>query len=62
MAIVVVMIGAIRFWRLQRALVRGKAMAGGWEVGLVIALMGLLLLGTFAVLVGVDIEKSYVRG
>jgi uncharacterized membrane protein YidH (DUF202 family) len=58
MAIVVVLIGAIRFWRLQRALVRGKAMAGGWEVGLVMVLMGLLLLGTFGVVVGVDIEKA----
>ena len=62
MAIVVVVIGAIRFWRLQRALVRGKAMAGGWEVGLVMALMGALLLGTFAVLIGVDVEKTYFGG
>jgi uncharacterized membrane protein YidH (DUF202 family) len=59
MAIVVVLTGAIRFWRLQRALVRGKAMAGGWEVGLVMVLMVCLLLGTFAVIVGVDIEKTY---
>ncbi|KAG9188284.1 hypothetical protein G6011_02207 [Alternaria panax] len=59
MAIVVVLVGAMRFWRLQRALVRGKAMAGGWEVGLVMVLMGCLLVGTFAVIVGVDIEKTY---
>ncbi|CAN9344640.1 unnamed protein product [Alternaria alternata] len=59
MAIVVVLVGAIRFWRLQRALVRGKAMAGGWEVGLVMVLMICLLLVTFAVVVGVDIEKTY---
>lgn len=58
MAIVVVLVGAIRFWRLQQALVRGKAMAGGWEVRLVMVLIGCLLLGTFAVVVGVDIEKS----
>jgi uncharacterized membrane protein YidH (DUF202 family) len=59
MAIVVVLLGAVRFWRLQRALVRGKAIAGGWEVGLVMVLTGCLLLGTFAVMVGVDIEKTY---
>lgn len=62
MAIVVLLVGAIRFWRLQRALVRGKAMAGGWEVSLVMGLMGCLLLGTFALVLGVDIEKTYFVG
>jgi uncharacterized membrane protein YidH (DUF202 family) len=41
MAIVVLLVGAFRFWRLQNALVRGKARTGGWEVLLI---MGLSLL------------------
>jgi uncharacterized membrane protein YidH (DUF202 family) len=28
----VLLIGAVRFWRHQNALVRGKAIAGGWEL------------------------------
>jgi hypothetical protein len=38
MAIVVVLVGAFRFWKLQNALVRGKAHTGGWEVLLVMGL------------------------
>lgn len=32
LAIVVLLIGATRFWRLQSALIRGKTLTGGWEV------------------------------
>jgi hypothetical protein len=32
MGLLVVCIGAIRFWKLQGGLVRGKAVSGGWEV------------------------------
>lgn len=43
---VVLLIGAFRFWRQQNAMVRGKVHAGGWEVTgimvLVIAVSGLL--------------------
>lgn len=42
MAIFVLLVGAIRFWRLQNALVRGKALAGGWEVFLIIAISALV--------------------
>ena len=56
--IVLVVVGAVRSWRLQRALVRGKALAGGWEVGLVMGLSGSLLLGTLGLVIGVDIEKG----
>jgi uncharacterized membrane protein YidH (DUF202 family) len=42
MAIVVLLIGASRFWRLQNALVRGKARTGGWEVLLVMGLSALV--------------------
>ncbi|KAK7725988.1 hypothetical protein SLS57_003577 [Botryosphaeria dothidea] len=31
-AIIVVALGAIRFWRQQNAMVRGKVHAGGWEI------------------------------
>jgi uncharacterized membrane protein YidH (DUF202 family) len=34
-AIIVQVVGAIRFWRQQNALVRGKIRAGGWEVNVV---------------------------
>ncbi|KAF1946340.1 hypothetical protein EJ02DRAFT_441252 [Clathrospora elynae] len=59
MAILVVLIGAARFWRLQRALVRGKALAGGWEVGVIMGLSAALLVGMFALVLGVDISKTY---
>jgi uncharacterized membrane protein YidH (DUF202 family) len=44
MAIFVLFVGAIRFWRLQDALVRGKALAGGWEVFMVMAVSALVSL------------------
>jgi uncharacterized membrane protein YidH (DUF202 family) len=62
MAILVMLVGAVRFWRLQQALVRGKALAGGWEVLLVMGGCGLLLVGTFALVLGVDIEKGLSIG
>lgn len=40
-ALVVVLLGAWRFWRQQNALVRGKVYAGGWEV---LCIMGLSIL------------------
>lgn len=42
MAIVVMLVGTIRFWRVQRALLRGKALMGGWEVLLVMGLCALV--------------------
>ncbi|EOA86403.1 hypothetical protein ACJQWK_05907 [Exserohilum turcicum] len=62
LAIVVLIIGALRFWRLQRALVGGKALAGGWEVSAIMGLVTCLLLGTFGLILGVDIEKTYFGG
>lgn len=59
MAVLVLLLGAIRFWRLQRGLLAGKAHAGGWELILIMGLISLLLLATFALLVGIDIDKSY---
>ena len=37
-AIVVVGLGAIRFWRQQSAMSRGKVWAGGWEVKVIMVL------------------------
>ena len=45
MAIFVLLVGAIRFWRLQNALVRGKALAGGWEVFVIMATSALVSVG-----------------
>ncbi len=45
-AIVVLLLGAYRFWRQQNAILRGKVHAGGWEmnaIGLTIALVRLPL-------------------
>ena len=40
-AIIVLLLGAYRFWRQQNAILRGKVHAGGWDmnvIGLTIAL------------------------
>lgn len=42
MAILVLLVGAFRFWKLQNGLVRGKAYTGGWEVLLVMGLSALV--------------------
>ena len=34
-AIVVLVLGAYRFWRQQNAILRGKVHAGGWEVNMI---------------------------
>lgn len=42
MAVLVLLLGAIRFWRLQRGLLAGKAHAGGWELILIMGLISLV--------------------
>lgn len=42
MAIFVLLVGTLRFFRLQNALVRGKALAGGWEILVIMALSALV--------------------
>ncbi|CAE7000520.1 hypothetical protein PTNB85_08945 [Pyrenophora teres f. teres] len=61
MAIVVVLVGAVRFWRLQTKLTQGKALAGGVEVLLILGLVGMLLVGTFGLVLGIDIDKMYTQ-
>ena len=50
-AIAVALLGAFRFWRQQSAIVRGKVLAGGWEV-LVIMGGSLVVCVVLLVLVG----------
>ncbi|OCK77088.1 hypothetical protein K432DRAFT_384972 [Lepidopterella palustris CBS 459.81] len=57
-AIIVLLLGAFRFWRQQNALVRGKIYAGGWEITTIMILCIVLCLATFALMAAVDIEKE----
>ena len=43
-AIVITTLGAIRFWRQQNALARGKVHAGGWEMNMVACIAGIVYL------------------
>jgi uncharacterized membrane protein YidH (DUF202 family) len=47
-AVIVVLLGAFRFWRQQSAMVRGKILAGGWEINVI--MVGSILV-SFALLV-----------
>ena len=38
LAILVLLIGAYRFWRQQRAMIRGMVYAGGWDISLIMLL------------------------
>lgn len=74
MAIFVLLVGAIRFCRLQNALVRGKALAGGWEIFTIMGMSALvrmrlvrrvrsadlqqLLMATFALILAINIDKA----
>ncbi|KAF2132511.1 hypothetical protein P153DRAFT_393489 [Dothidotthia symphoricarpi CBS 119687] len=58
MAIVVILIGAFRFWKLQLAMSRGKTYSGGWEVMTIMGLIMLILVATFALVLAVNIDKS----
>lgn len=63
MAIVVVLVGAYRFWKLQNALIRGKAYTGGWEV-LLIMILSILVSGVAVFLwnmKGTDCLYSWLR-
>lgn len=44
LAIVVLLIGAFRFWKLQQALCKGVAHSGGWEVVTIMGLSALVRL------------------
>ena len=52
-AILVLLVGAYRFWRLQNAVLRGKVYAGGWEV---------LFTGIIVLIVCAAIFRTEIRG
>lgn len=52
-AIVIVCIGAFRFWRQQSAMVRGKVWAGGWEVNVIMVGSILVSTGLLVIFIGV---------
>ncbi|EME44220.1 hypothetical protein DOTSEDRAFT_71901 [Dothistroma septosporum NZE10] len=51
-------LGAVRFFRQQAAMTRGKVHAGGWEIMVVVCFSSLLLLALFALHVAVDVYKE----
>jgi len=58
LAIIVQVIGFIRFWRQQKAMIRGKVLAGGWEINVVMGGSMLLCIALFAIVIGVTIQKA----
>ncbi|KAF8535405.1 hypothetical protein BDD12DRAFT_855570 [Trichophaea hybrida] len=58
-AIFVSVMGWVRWWHWQRTLLRGKAMAGGWEVQAVGVVVGLLMVVVFGLVLAVDVKKIY---
>ncbi|WPH01701.1 Hypothetical protein R9X50_00455300 [Acrodontium crateriforme] len=56
-ALVLILLGAIRFFRQQSAMARGKVHAGGWEVFVIAGGSFMLLLMLFALHLGIDIYK-----
>jgi uncharacterized membrane protein YidH (DUF202 family) len=58
-AIATSLLGWLRWWRWQQTLIRGKALAGGWELTVTIA-AGFTFVLAFPVLSAVvDIRKTY---
>ncbi|KAI6814229.1 hypothetical protein KC332_g8019 [Hortaea werneckii] len=57
-ALVVTLVGAVRFFRQQSAMSIGKIHAGGWEVLVICGGMFLLLLAVFALHVAVDVYDA----
>jgi hypothetical protein len=49
---VILLVGAVRFWRQQSALVRGKIHAGGWELSGIMVFSVLVSVTLFVMIVG----------
>ncbi|KAL2041569.1 hypothetical protein N7G274_005951 [Stereocaulon virgatum] len=60
-AVVVLLLGAYRFWRQQNAMLRGKVHAGGWEVNAIGMMVFMIVLTLFVLVLAVDIYKD-VKG
>ncbi|KAF2459754.1 hypothetical protein BDY21DRAFT_281242 [Lineolata rhizophorae] len=52
-SVVVVLVGAFRFWRQQNAMVRGKVHAGGWEISLIMVWSVVVCIFLFGTMVGI---------
>jgi len=59
-AIYALILGAYRTWRQQNAIVRGKAISGGFEVLFLGAGIFVILLMFFVLLIAVDVTKEDV--
>ncbi|KAJ5170767.1 uncharacterized protein N7500_003550 [Penicillium coprophilum] len=61
-AVIVALVGAIRFWRQQSAIARGKVYAGGWELNsvgvLIFAVIVATLVLTVIILIQIDLSSS----
>lgn len=57
-AIYVLLLGAFRTWRSQNAIVRGKALSGGFEMVFLGAGLAVIILMFFVLLIAVDISKE----
>ncbi|KAA8892924.1 hypothetical protein FN846DRAFT_788622 [Sphaerosporella brunnea] len=58
-AICVSLLGFVRWWRWQNALVRGRALCGGWEVRVVGVGAFLVLLGLAAAVAAAVVRRTY---
>lgn len=59
-ALMVNILGAARWWNWQRALLRGKALAGGWEMVTVGVLVCLLVVAAFGLTLAISIKKIMI--
>ncbi|KAI5366284.1 hypothetical protein Slin14017_G039240 [Septoria linicola] len=57
-ALLVVVLGAVRYWRQQEAMAIGKVFAGGWELAVVTVGSLLLLTALFALHIALDVRHT----
>jgi uncharacterized membrane protein YidH (DUF202 family) len=56
-AIATNLLGALRWWHWQRTLLRGKALAGGWEMVAVGGVAATIVVLTFVLLLAITVRK-----
>ncbi|TGZ83374.1 hypothetical protein EX30DRAFT_394594 [Ascodesmis nigricans] len=61
MAILVSVVGVARWWRLQQALLRGKAVGGGWEILVIGGVMGGAVAVVFVLVLVAGVRRTYLR-
>ncbi|KAF7502788.1 hypothetical protein GJ744_005047 [Endocarpon pusillum] len=57
-ALINIIIGAYRFWRLQSGMIKGQACAGGWELFLIGGLVALIMLAFFILVLISDSDQQ----